>query len=262
MIRVTVWNENVHETEVPEVAAIYPKGIHGCIQDFLKAAGYAAGTATLQQPEHGLTEEVLNNTDVLIWWGHTAHELVDDKIVQRVHSHVIAGMGLIVLHSGHASKIFRKLMGSPTGRLKWREAGEQEILWVIEPNHPIAKGLDDHFIIPHEEMYGERFNIPAPDELIFIGWFEGGEVFRSGCCYRRGRGRVFYFQPGHETFPIYHQKEIQQVITNAVSWAAPHVKVVPGSEDVNFTPNKPIMPLRDTGFKAVEGLHDRKEKES
>ncbi|MHC1787236.1 MAG: ThuA domain-containing protein [Christensenellales bacterium] len=258
MIRVTVWNENVHEQEMPEVARIYPQGIHGCIRDFLQAAGYEAGTATLQQPEHGLSEEVLDRTDVLIWWGHTAHELVDDAVVARVQGRVIAGMGLIVLHSGHASKIFRRLCGTPTGRLKWREAAEQEIIWVIEPSHPIARGLEENIRIPHEEMYGERFNIPAPDELIFISWFEGGEVFRSGCCYQRGRGRVFYFQPGHETFPIYHQKEIQQVITNAVAWAAPHTRIVPGSEDVNYTPNKPLMPLRETGFKGVDGLHDRK----
>lgn len=257
-VRVTVWNENIHETEVPEVAAIYPKGIHGCIADFLKAAGHEAATATMQEPEHGLTEEVLDNTDVLIWWGHTAHERVEDAVVERVHARVIVGMGLVVLHSGHASKIFRKLCGTPTGYLRWREAGEQEIMWVIEPDHPITRGIDEKIIIPHEEMYGERFNIPAPDELVFISWFEGGEVFRSGCCYRRGRGRVFYFQPGHETFPIYHQKEIQQVITNAVSWAAPEKQAKPGSEHTNFTPNDPIMPLRDTGHKVVEGLHDRK----
>lgn len=257
-VRVTIWNENIHETQVPEVAAIYPKGIHGCIADFLQAAGYPCRTATLAQPQHGLTEEVLNNTDVLVWWGHTAHERVEDEVVDRVHARVIAGMGMIVLHSGHASKIFRKLCGTPSGYLKWREAGEQEILWVIEPSHPITQGIGEKIIIPHEEMYGERFNIPAPDELIFIGWFEGGEVFRSGCCYNRGRGRVFYFQPGHETFPIYHQKEIQQVITNAVAWAAPAGQVEAGSEHTNFVPSEPIMPLRDTGHKVVEGLHDRK----
>ena len=259
MIRVTVWNEFVHEREVPQVAVIYPRGIHGCIADFLAQAGMSAGTATLQQPEHGLSEETLNNTDVLIWWGHAAHEKVEDDVVQRVQRHVIAGMGLIVLHSGHASKVFRRLCGTPTGRLKWREAGEQEILWVIEPAHPIAQGLGENIIIPHEEMYGERFNIPAPDELVFISWFEGGEVFRSGCCYRRGRGKVFYFQPGHESFPVYHQKEIQQVIINAVSWAAPQARVEVGSEEVNYSPNPPVMKLRDTGFRAVDGLHDHQD---
>lgn len=257
-VRVTVWNEYIHEVEVPRIAEIYPQGIHGCIRDFLQAAGHPVQTATLAQPQHGLTDEVLDATDVLIWWGHAAHDRVADEVVERVWRRVVAGMGLIVLHSGHASKIFRKVCGTPTGYLRWREAGEQEILWVIEPSHPIARGIDKNIIIPNEEMYGERFNIPAPDELIFIGWFEGGEVFRSGCCYNRGRGRVFYFQPGHETFPIYHQKEIQLVITNAVGWAAPAHQVKPGSEHTNFVPSEPIMKLRDTGHKVVEGLHDRK----
>lgn len=258
-VRVTVWNEYLHEVEVKEIAAIYPKGIHGCIKDFLEAGGYKdVKTATLVQPEHGLTQDVLNNTDVLIWWGHAAHEKVEDEVVARVHARVIAGMGLVVLHSGHASKIFRKLCGTPTGYLKWREAGEKEILWVIEPTHPIAQGIGQNIILEHEEMYGERFNIPAPDELIFISWFEGGEVFRSGCCYRRGRGKVFYFQPGHESFPTYHHKDIQQVITNAVAWAAPAGDIKPGTEETNFTPSEPLMPLRNTGHKVAEGLHDRK----
>ena len=164
---------------------------------------------------------MLEDTDVLIWWGHMAHERVADEIVERVHKRVLDGMGLIVLHSGHASKIFQKVCGTNSGMLKWREDVEKEILWVVDPSHPIAAGLDEKIIIPHEEMYGEHFNIPQPDEQVFISWFEGGEVFRSGCCWHRGKGKVFYFRPGHEVFPIYHQAEIQQVITNAVKWAAP-----------------------------------------
>ena len=221
-IRVTVWNEFKHEKEMPEVAEIYPDGIHGTIAAFLnREADIEAGTATLEMPEHGLTEEVLNNTDVLIWWGHCAHHLVSDEIVERVHRRIMDGMGLIVLHSGHASKIFHKICGTTSVDLRWREAGEKEILWAVNPGHPILKGLDSHIIIEHEETYGEHFNIPQPDEQIFISWFEGGEVFRSGCTFTRGKGHIFYFQPGHETFPIYHQPEIQKVITNAVRWAAP-----------------------------------------
>ncbi|MDF2700521.1 MAG: hypothetical protein K0Q49_2080, partial [Haloplasmataceae bacterium] len=158
---------------------------------------------------------------VLIWWGHMAHSEVRDDIVDRVYNRVLEGMGLIVLHSGHASKIFRKICGTNSDRLKWREIGEKERIWVIEPGHPIANGLNEYIEIPHEEMYGERFDIPKPDDLVFISWFEGGEVFRSGCCYNRGIGKVFYFRPGHETFPVYHQKEIIQVIENAVRWASP-----------------------------------------
>ncbi len=242
-LRVTVWNEYVHELESAKVAAVYPQGIHNCIRDFLLEEGHQVQTATLVQPEHGLSEEVLDSTDVLIWWGHKAHDKVADEVVERVWRHIVAGMGLIVLHSGHASKIFRKVCGTPTGFLRWREVGESEVLWVVEPGHPIAQGIDEKILIPHEEMYGERFNIPAPDELIFLGWFEGGEVFRSGCTFRRGRGKIFYFQPGHETFPIYFQKEIQQVIKNAVRWAAPLGEVKVGSEEGSFKPADPVMPI-------------------
>lgn len=219
-IKVTVWNEFQHEKNNERVKAIYPEGIHATIASFLNAEeGISAQTAVLDEPEHGLTEAVLQETDVLIWWGHVAHEDVADEIVERVRQRVLEGMGLIVLHSGHASKIFRALMGTNTGSLKWRDDGEKERVWVIESAHPIAAGLGEYFEIPKEEMYGERFEIPAPDELVFISWFEGGEVFRSGCCYKRGLGKVFYFRPGHETFPVYHQAEVQRVIMNGVRWA-------------------------------------------
>lgn len=165
--------------------------------------------------EHGLTQQVLDDTDVLIWWGHKAHQEVSDAVVQRVYDRVMEGMGLIVLHSGHASKIFRKVCGTDSWRLKWREDGETELLWNVAPGHEITRGIDDYIRIPQEEMYGEPFGIPAPDELVFISWFEGGEVFRSGVCYHRGRGRVFYFRPGHEAFPVYHMPEIQRIIVNA-----------------------------------------------
>ena len=220
-IRVTVWNEYLHELENPAIGGVYPQGIHGAIGEFLANEGdMQVRVATLRQKEHGLTEDVLLQTDVLIWWGHKAHDEVDDAVVDRVHKRVLEGMGLIVLHSGHFSKIFRKLMGT-TCSLRWREAGEKERVWVIEQGHPIAQGLDHYFEIPHTEMYGERFDIPAPDSLVFVSWYAGGEVFRSGCCYHRGRGKVFYFAPGHETHPIYYQQEVQQVIINAVRWAQP-----------------------------------------
>ncbi len=221
-IHVTVWNENLHEKFDQKVAEIYPEGIHGTIAAFLsKECDMEVGTATLEMPEHGLTEEVLNRTDVLIWWGHMGHDKVDDAIVNRVYARIMDGMGLIVLHSGHASKIFRKICGTNSQDLKWRENNEKEILWVVKPGHPIVQGLGEKIVLEHEETYGEHFNIPEPDELIFISWFSGGDVFRSGCCYNRGKGKVFYFKPGHESFPIYHNPEIQQVIFNAVRWAAP-----------------------------------------
>jgi trehalose utilization protein len=220
MLRVTVWNEFRHEKQHPEVQAIYPQGIHAVIAEGLSEVGFSVRTATLDEPEHGLPESVLAETDVLTWWGHMAHDEVSDVVVDRVQARVLAGMGLIVLHSGHFSKIFKRLMGT-TCNLKWREAGERERIWVVEPGHPIAEGLGEYFEVPRAEMYGERFDIPAPDELVFMSWFQGGEVFRSGCCWRRGAGKVFYFRPGHETYPIYYQPEIRRVLANAVRWAAP-----------------------------------------
>ncbi len=219
MLNVTVWNENRHEQSSEEVRNVYPNGIHGAIAEFLKEE-FDVRTATLDEPEHGLSEEVLNSTDVLLWWGHIAHEEVSDEIVNRVHQRVLDGMGLIVLHSGHFSKIFKKLMGTGCD-LKWREADEKERMWIVDPTHPIAEGLGEKIELEREEMYGEHFDIPAPDELVFVSWFEGGEVFRSGCTYKRGQGKVFYFRPGHETYPTYYHKDIQRVLKNAVAWAKP-----------------------------------------
>lgn len=222
-IRVLVWNEGRHEKTNPSVKAIYPDGLHGAIAKGLSAAtDLSVRTATLDEPEHGLTEKALAQTDVLTWWGHMAHHDVQDAIVDRVQKRVLEGMGLIVLHSGHFSKIFRRLMGTNCS-LKWREADEKERLWCIEPAHPIAAGMGEYFELPREEMYGERFDIPTPEQLVYIGWFQGGEVFRSGCCWTRGHGRVFYFQPGHETYPIYHNPDVIKVLTNAVRWAAPRM---------------------------------------
>jgi trehalose utilization protein len=218
--RVTVWNEFRHEREHGAIAEMYPQGIHGVIAAALRSQGFEVLTATLDEPQHGLPDEVLAATDVLIWWGHAAHEEVGDRVVANVCQRVLEGMGLIVLHSAHFSKIFRRLMGTSCD-LKWREAGEKERVWVVAPGHPIARGLGEYFEIPHAEMYGEHFDIPEPDTLVFISWFQGGELFRSGCCYQRGKGKVFYFRPGHETYPIFHQKEVQQVIVNAVRWAVP-----------------------------------------
>ena len=177
-------------------------------------------TATLQDPEHGLTDDVLDQTDVLLWWGHIGHADVADEVVDRVHRRVLAGMGLLVLHSGHYSKIFQRITGS-TASLLWRNDGERELVWTIERTHPIAAGIPNPLVIPRQEMYGEPFDIPTPDELVFVSSFEGGEIFRSGVTYRRGLGRVFYFSPGDQDFPVYHQREIVQVLANGIRWAAP-----------------------------------------
>jgi trehalose utilization protein len=220
-ISVTVWNEFRHEKTHKQVKEIYPDGMHAVIAAHLNAAGgISARLAALDEPEHGLTEKVLADTDVLTWWGHMAHGEVADEIVDRVQQHVIAGMGIICLHSAHFSKIFRRLMGT-TCSLKWREVAEREIIWCSQPGHPIAAGLPDPIILEHTEMYGEFFDVPEPEATVFISNFAGGEVFRSGCAWTRGAGKVFYFRPGHETYPIFKDPNVLKVIENAVRWAAP-----------------------------------------
>ena len=221
-LRVTVWNENVHEQREESVRKIYPRGMHAPIANGLRRElgdDVSVRTATLADVEHGLTDEALAETDVLTWWGHAAHDQVADEVVERVHARVLAGMGLVALHSAHKSKIFMRLMGT-TCDLRWRSdpGGERELIWTVSPSHPIATGVPQPIVIPHQEMYGEFFDIPPPDELVFISSFAGGEVFRGGCCFHRGTGRVFYFSPGDQEFPVYHQPEIQRVIANAVAW--------------------------------------------
>ncbi len=220
-MRVTVWGENIHENRNEKVREIYPDGMHATIAAFIDegvAGVTSVGTATLEQDEHGLTDEVLANTDVLTWWGHIGHHLVDNAVVAKVQQRVLEGMGLIVLHSAHLSKVFTRLMGTKCF-LRWREGEDREMVWTVSPSHPITRGVPHPIIVPNQEMYGEYFDIPQPDELVFVSSYTGGEVFRSGCCFKRGRGRIFYFSPGHETYPVYHQKEIQRVVCNAVEWA-------------------------------------------
>ncbi len=224
MIRVTVWNEYIHEREYEGIGKVYPSGIHGCIAGFLqKNDDISVKTATLDMPEHGLTSEVLEQTDVLIWWGHCAHDKVSDEIVERVKKHVHRGMGLIALHSAHHSKIMKSLLGTSLN-LHWMH-GDSEKLFCVNPAHPIAAGITEPIVLENEEMYGEFFDIPKPDDEIFLGWFKSGHIFRSGVTFTRGMGRIFYFQPGHEEYPIYHNPQIQRVITNAVRWAAPYRKM-------------------------------------
>jgi trehalose utilization protein len=226
-LRVTIWNEGVHERTKPEMAGTYPDGIHGAIAEGLTEllGGADIRTATLDQPDQGLPPEVLDQTDVLLWWGHMAHDQVDDALVERVVARVHGGMGLLVLHSGHYSKVFIRLMGT-TCSLQWRNTGERELVWTIDATHPIAAGIEHPIVIPEQEMYGEPFDIPVPDELVFVSSFAGGEVFRSGVTYRRGRGRVFYFSPGDEAFPVYFHPQVRRVLANAVEWARPAGPVI------------------------------------
>jgi len=237
MARVTVWNEYRHERESDAVAEVYPRGIHAAVAEGLEERGHEVTTATLDETAHGLTEDVLAETDVLTWWGHRAHVEVDDGVVDRVQEAVLDGTGFLALHSAHYSKPFRRLMGTSCS-LKWREADETERLWVTAPGHPVADGVGDYLELPETEMYGEHFDVPEPETTVFASWFEGGEVFRSGCAWTRGAGRVFYFRPGHETYPIYHREDVRDVLDSAVTWAASG-----GTADVTYGNCDPLEPL-------------------
>ncbi|HOD92410.1 MAG TPA: ThuA domain-containing protein [Clostridia bacterium] len=220
-IHVTIWNEFIHEKKDESVRRIYPNGIHNALKDQLSSeSDFVIKTATLDQPEHGLTEEVINHTDVLLWWGHMAHGQVKDEIVNKIADRVRKGMGIILLHSAHASKLMKCLTGC-TGSLSWREQNEKQILWNLKPNHPITKGIGEYIVLDKEETYGEPFGIPDPDECIFLSWFSGGNVFRSGWIKNVQNGKLFYFQPGHETFPSYMNPEVIKVIINAIRYLKP-----------------------------------------
>lgn len=235
-IRVTVWHEYRHEKKDESVRRLYPEGMHQTLAAYLKTlSGVQVRTATLDEPEQGLPQSVVDTTDVMLWWGHLAHAEVQDTIVDRVQARVLAGMGLVVLHSGHHAKIFKRLMGT-TCNLKWRDEGGQETLFVTKPGHPVLAGIDDHFVLEQEEMYGEYFDVPEPDELLLISSFSAGEVFRSCMTWQRGAGKIVYFRPGHESYPSYHNPNVLRIIGNAVRWASPTEggKVPPGC------PNPPL----------------------
>ncbi|MET0672231.1 MAG: ThuA domain-containing protein [Microbacterium pygmaeum] len=251
-LRVTVWGENHHETSEGDRSAMaerYPEGMHGAIAAGLRELlgdEVAVRTATRDQPEHGLTDEVLGSTDVLTWWGHLRHDDVHDEIVEKVSQRVLDGMGLLVLHSAHFSKIFKKLMGTSCA-LAWRSTDDAELVWTVSPGHPIAEGIPHPIVIGAQEMYGEFFDIPAPDELIFISSFSGGEVFRSGCTWQRGKGRIFYFSPGDQDFPVYHHPDIKRVLANGVRWAAPRPGAAGAAQGVVSMPRPYFDGARLTG---------------
>lgn len=240
MQRVTIFNEFRHERQDREVQELYPDGMHVTLEQGIRQqlpdSQFEVNFALLDDEQHGLSEEVLARTDTLVWWGHMAHDEVSDEVADRVQQAVLAGMGLVVLHSAHFSKPFRRLMGTNCS-LKWRVAADSERLWNLQPAHPILAGIPDYVELTAEEMYGERFDVPEPDELLMLSWFSGGEVFRSLCTWKRGNGRVVYFRPGHETFPTYHNAHIQRIIGNACLWAARNV-----NQPTHDAPNAPVGP--------------------
>ncbi|HRN18130.1 MAG: ThuA domain-containing protein [Truepera sp.] len=246
-MRVTIFNEYLHELENDVVHDIYPEGIHATLAEAVtRLTGAEVRSATLRQQEHGLSQEVIDATDVLLWWGHKAHEEVADEVVDRVQRAVLGGMGLVVLHSAHYSKPFKRLMGT-NASLKWREADEKERLWNLQPAHPILAGIPDYFELPREEMYGERFDVPDPDELLMLSWFQGGEVFRSLATWRRGHGTVVYFRPGHETYPTYHDPNVQRIVANAAAYAAARIR----KPDTGSPETSPIEQVPNPGKENV-----------
>lgn len=221
-MNILIFNEGIHDKE-PSVKAVYPTGLHGVLKEILEQDGHTVKTVTLEDENCGISKEVLDQTDVLLWWGHMAHKKVPDEVAALVQNAVLEGMGFIALHSAHMSKPFRRLMGTSC-TLKWRD-GARERLWTVAPSHPIAEGIPEQFLLEKEEMYGEFFDVPEPDETVFIGWFNGGEVFRSGLTYHRGHGKIFYFQPGHETNASFQNEYVRRIIRNAVHWAKPAKRV-------------------------------------
>lgn len=263
-LSVIVWNEYVQERDNPAIRTNYPEGLHAVIAQALrrtpgtgaKALPVDVSTATLDEPEHGLSEARLQACDVLVWWGDIAHDEVADEVVQRIHRRVLEGMGLIVLHSGYSSKIFRRLLGTSCS-VKLRAKDERERLWIVAPSHPIAAGLNERFELPIEETYGESFDVAQPDSTVFISWFEGGEVFRSGCCWERGYGRLFYFRPGNIGHPTFHDANVQRVLANAVQWVAPRfrfnaIDIAPSNTVATGKPADERQPLVATAAKSVE----------
>lgn len=255
MIHVTIWYENFQERGIldpklfqkalpdeerahfegflkknsEEIHQAYPDGLGVTLKNYLNQLdGIEAELVTQDMPDCGLTAEVLDRTDVLIWWAHITHDSVPDSLAFLVEQYVLRGMGFIALHSAHLSKPLKFLLGTSC-TLQWRE-GDRERIWTTAPAHPIAAGIPASFELDVEEMYGEYFDIPKPDDVIFTGWFAGGEVFRSGCTWTRGYGKIFYFQPGHETNPTYHNPVILKVIENAVRWTAPAEGIRPVPE--------------------------------
>ncbi len=226
MIKVTVWNEyGSFQFNDKECVEAYPNGLHNHICEYLNLEEDFEAKVSLQDDaEFGLSEEVLNNTDVLVYWAHRRHHEVPDEIAERIKDHVNRGMGVVFLHSAHKSKAFMQLLGT-SGSLKWRERGERERIWLANPYHPIASGIPEHFELEHEEMYGEPFDIPEPESTVFIGWFKGGNVFRSGVTYRRGAGNIFYFQPGHETYLSLVDENVKKIVKNAIRWAKSPVRL-------------------------------------
>jgi len=214
-MRVLCWSERT------EPANVYPQGINGAIAGFLRrSADLDVRTASINDGEQGIGKAAIDATDVLVWWGHLKHKDIDDAHVAEVIRQIRErGLGFIGLHSTQGAKVFTGALGCSGEIGGWREDGKREFLKCVAPSHPIAQGLGD-FTLAQTEMYNEPFQVPPPEKTIFFSYWEGGEQFRSCNVWSAGKGRVVYFRPGHESFPIYHQELPLRVVKNSVTWCA------------------------------------------
>lgn len=217
---VVVWSEGTAPKDV------YPNDINGAIAEGLAdMPGWEVITASIKDPDQGISDDLLKRTDVLIWWGHKKHGLVKNALVAKIENRVKnEGMGFISLHSSHFAKPNKALMGTECSWGAYEGDSSNLRVTVADPVHPIAKGVAD-FTTVHEERYSEPYAVPEPEAVVFTGVHEikkGGEdPSRIGLCWHVGKGKFFYFQAGHETNPIFYDKNVRTIMRNAVEWAAP-----------------------------------------
>ena len=225
--KVVVWSEgsaNVDEGS----KKVYPEDINTAIAEGLaplKARGWEIVKATLGDPDQGISDELLAGTDVLIWWGHKKHGEVKNELVDKIDQRVRDGkMGFIATHSSHFAKPFKKLMGTACSWGEYVVDGTSVEILVKEPSHPICRGVRS-FKLPKIERYGEPFAVPAPEAVPLDGRYTKPDgktaPARMGLCWAVGKGKVFYFTPGHETYDDYYRPEVRRIFVNAVQWAAP-----------------------------------------
>jgi trehalose utilization protein len=273
-IRIVVWDEQ----QLAQKEA-YDDFIGNLLAKYLGSRpGLTGKSVTLKDPEQGLSADVLDNCDVLMWWGHQKHGDIRPETGKKLVGRIKAGdFSFIALHSAHFSTPFMEAMWErtridignqfpagvaekveiayveppgyraspkrdqivtpyaevrkfPDGTTKvtahlpyccfpaWRADGKPSTITVLKPNHPIAKGLPKEFTIPHTEMYDEPFHVPEPDERLLEECWETGEWFPSGSVWNLGKGRVFYFRPGHETFAVYREENVLKLLENAARW--------------------------------------------
>ena len=217
-IRVRIWCEGT----APK--SVYPRDIDGALGDFLgKRKDLVVSRARLDDADVGLSDGALDATDALIWWGRLRHADLPDSRARAIAARVRAGkLGFIALHASCLSKPFVELMGGPCELGGFREDGRPERVEIKDRDHPIARGVAP-FTIPRTSMFAEPFKVPKPDSIVMMSTFDRGETFRSGMTWTVQKGRVAYFRPGHDGFPVFFHPSVRQVIANSVAWSSGRV---------------------------------------